>query len=140
MKLPTKDEINVFNSPDENTALKHFYNKTLQEIELSFRDYGLDYCQDLMWMGPVAFNFYLQAVIQYLESKYSADDSDFVNCLYSVIKYRWDEAEFSSAFKPVGKAMDYIIDNYNKFEIDESIYGDLLSNYQNLQRELKDRL
>ena len=138
MRLPTKDELNIYNSLDEITASKHFYNKTLNEAEALFRENSLSYGQDLMWMGPRAFNFYLQAATNYLQSDYSAGDSDIVNCLYSVVEYRWKEKEFLLAIDGVNTMIDYVIDNYDKFEVDNTIYGDLLAIYRRIQGQLKD--
>lgn len=139
MNLPTKSDINVYNSPDENTAIKHYYNKTLEEIEALYQEYGLTYCQDLMWMGPTAFSFYLQAVIRYLQSDNASGDADVINCLAAVIEYRCQEKEFSMAVNRVHTIIDYVINNYKKFEVDSSIYGDLLEKYKQLQRYLTDK-
>lgn len=136
MRLPTKDELNIYNSLDEITACKHFYNKTLKEAEVLFRENSLNYCQDLMWMGPKAFNFYLQAATNYLQSDYSAGDNDIINCLHSVVEYRRKEKEFSLAILRVNTIVGYVIDNYEKFEIDNTIYGDLLTTYKQLQIKL----
>jgi len=138
MKLPTKDEINVYNSLDEITACKHFLNKTLEEIEVLFRESSLAYGQDLMWMGTRAFDFYLQAVINYLQSDYSAGDNEIVDCLSSVIEFRLQEEEFSLAQDRVNTIIDYVIANYDKFEVDTNIYGDVLGTYRQLHNQLKD--
>ena len=137
MKLPTKDEINVYNSLDEITACEHFLNKTLEEAEFLFRESSLAYGQDLVWMGPKAFDFYLQAVINYLQSEYSAADNDIVNCLTSVIEYRLQEEGFSLVRDKVNTIIDYVIANYDKFEVDTNIYGDLLEKYRQLHNQLK---
>ena len=139
MQLPTENEINIYNSLDEITASEHYYNKSLKEIEVLLRDYSLDYCQDLMWIGPVAFNFYLDAIINYLKSKFSDGDSDIVNCLLSVMEYRLEQKEFVLAVKPVNIIVDYIIGHYDKFEVDAAIYTDLLPKYNKLKNDLKDK-
>lgn len=139
MELPTKDEINVYNSLDEITACKHFLNKTLEEVEVLFRESSLAYGQDLVWMGPRAFDFYLQAVINYLQSDYSAADNDIVNCLCSVIEYKLEEEGFSLVRDKVNTIIDYVIANYDKFEVDTNIYGDLLEKYRQLHNQLKDQ-
>jgi hypothetical protein len=137
MKLPTKDDINVCNSLDEITASKHFFNKTLEEAELLFRESSLAYGQDLMWMGFRAFVFYFQAAINYLQSDYSAGDSDIINCLYSLIEYRWEEEEFLLAHDKIEAMVSYVIANYEKFEVDTNIYGNLLEKYQQLHNKLQ---
>src|SRR4051812_30722533 len=88
MGLPTKDDFNTYGSMDEVTACNHFHNKTLTEAEALFRENSLTYCQDFMWMGAKAFNFYVDALIKYVKSNESTGDNDIVNCLPSVIEYR----------------------------------------------------
>ncbi len=137
MKLPAKDEINVHNSLDEITACEHFCNKTLLEAEELFRENSSYYQEDLMWMGPRAFNFYLQSVINYLESDYSAGDDHFIDCLYEIFVFRSKEKEFLLAIDNVNWLIDYVINNYKKFDIDKYVYGDLLGKYRQLQSEFK---
>jgi hypothetical protein len=50
--LPTREEINVYNSLDEQWAVKMFLGKDLKEAEAMFREGFLSYQEDLMWMGP----------------------------------------------------------------------------------------
>jgi hypothetical protein len=136
VSLPTKDDFNAYGSPEETTACKHFYNKTLPEAEALFHENGLTYGQDFMWMGAKAFNYYLDAFINYLRSDDSAGDSDVINCLPSVIEYRWNDEEFPMALPRVRGMVDYVIKNYGKFEVDSTIYGDLLATYKALQNKL----
>ncbi|NJL41634.1 MAG: hypothetical protein HC840_20720 [Leptolyngbyaceae cyanobacterium RM2_2_4] len=137
MKLPTKDEINVYNSLDEITACNHFLNKTLAEAEVLFRESSLAYGQDLMWMGFRAFAFYLQAAINYLKSDYSEGDSDIINCLYSTLEYRWEEEDFLSLHNTINELINYVMNNYDKFEVDTDIYSDFLEKYRQLLNKLE---
>jgi hypothetical protein len=136
MSLPTRDDFNIFNSLDEETACKHFLNKTLIEAQALFREDGLTYCQDFMWMGPRAFNFYIEALFNYLKSDDSIGDSDIINCLLSVVEYRRNDEKFPSAVGRVRMIIDYVIANYDKFQVDRAIYGDLLEKYKILRDEL----
>jgi hypothetical protein len=138
MSLPTPDDFNIFHSLDEETASKHFLNKTLIEGEALFRENGLTYCLDLMWMGPRAFNFYLEAMFNYLKSDDSIGDSDIINGLLSVVDYRRNSEEFSSVVDRVRTIIDYVIANYGKFEVDHTIYGSLLEKYKTLRYELSE--
>ncbi len=63
MKLPTAAEINVYDSLDERYACKNFLGKNLGEAEELFRENALHYSEDLEWMGPVAFRYYIRAYI-----------------------------------------------------------------------------
>ena len=63
--IPTSNEINVYDSLDERSACEHFQGKNLDEAELLFRENSLCYQEDLMWMGPMAFRYYVEAAIRY---------------------------------------------------------------------------
>ena len=51
MSLPTHQDINAFDSLDEQTACKHFLGKSLTEAEALFAENSLYYQEDLMFMG-----------------------------------------------------------------------------------------
>jgi hypothetical protein len=138
MKLPTKEEINVYNSLDEITACEHFFNKTLDQAEALFREDSSYYQEDLMWMGPRAFRFYLQAVINYLQSDDSTGDDHLIDCLYEIVVFRSTEEGFLSAVDRINEMVDYVINNYGKFDVNRDIYGDLKEKYRQLQNRLKD--
>src|SRR6185437_15714897 len=57
--LPTAEEINVFDSLDELDAVEHFLGKDLEQAQSLFRENFLRYQEDLMFMGPKAFQFYV---------------------------------------------------------------------------------
>jgi hypothetical protein len=137
MKLPSENEFNVYGSLDELTAYKHFGNKTLTEAEELFRTDSLSHAQDFMWMGPLAFDFYLQAVISYLQSHHSTGDTDTINCMYSTVQHRSNEAGFLPVtVERVIPMIDCILTSYAKFEVDKTIYGDLFTSYSKLRAEL----
>lgn len=137
IKLPAKDEINVCNSLDEIRACKHFYNKTLPEAEALFRENSFHYQDDLLWMGLKALSFYLEAVLDYLKSDYSAEDDSLISFLYGTFQLRSKRKDFSLALDSALRVIDYVINNYEKFAVDKKIYGDLLGKYKQLQSDLK---
>ncbi|GMU81056.1 MAG: hypothetical protein AMXMBFR47_09270 [Planctomycetota bacterium] len=101
MGLPTREEINVYDSLDERVAVEHFLGRTLDEAEYLFCENPLRYFEDLMWMGPIAFRFYVIAAIRYLtRSPRRVLSGDY---FASVIGFRLDyEPE---ELKPVGKEL-----------------------------------
>jgi hypothetical protein len=133
MTLPTRDEINVYGSLDEVSACEHFLGLTLVMAEQLFRENGLFYQEDLMWMGPRAFAFYLPAALSYLRSEAARGDDDFLSCLHRVIEFRSAEEAFALARDTVRSLVDYVIANYAKFEVD-AIHGDLLAKYHGLRK------
>jgi len=142
MKLPTKEDINVYNSLDEISAQKNFLNKTIEEAELLFRENSIKYQEDLMWMRIKAFDFYMQSLINYLQSDYSKGDSDIINCMYDNIEFQMNNNNFSIATNSVKTMIDYVIIDYNKFDVEEEkvmnlkIYGNLLEKYKQLNTDL----
>jgi hypothetical protein len=137
MVLPADEEINVHNSLDEITASEHFLGKTVEQAEALFRENSAYYQEDLMWMGPRAFHFYLQAVINYLRSDHSAGDDHLIDCLYEIVVFRSQEEGFSIARERVNEMIDHIIENYARYEVDAGIYGDLLEKYRRLRVQLE---
>jgi len=118
MKLPTREEINVHDSLDERSACRNFFGKTLDEAEGLFRENFLYFQEDLMWMGPVAFRFYVSAAIRYLQSEKSKGDSDAVNCFVGLLEFRWenDSEEVQPIASELAAALNYLVENRKKFE------------------------
>lgn len=59
--LPRKEDINVYDTLDERSAVQHFLGKTREEIHERLRE-EYEYLQeDLAFMGPVAFAYYAPA-------------------------------------------------------------------------------
>jgi len=101
VNLPTADEINVHNSLDEISACEHFLSKTLEQAEEMFCDNGLVYQEDLMWMGPRAFAFYLQAMTNYLRRDDAAGDDHMIDCMCMIVNFRLPQEGFSLALHHV---------------------------------------
>lgn len=135
MRLPTEKEINVYDSPDEILASRNFLNKTLADAEEMFKQDSARFQEDLMWMGPVAFSFYLRAVLNYLRDDSSPANDEFIYALYGILAFRSDEPEFRLALETARSVVEYILDHFEKFDVDPGIYGDLERKY----RQLRDR-
>jgi len=89
MRLPTAEEINpIPDDLDGQHAVQHFLGKTLEEAEALFREDSITYQEDLMFMGPSAFRFYVQAAINYIQSEAATGDSDIVNCIAGILESR----------------------------------------------------
>ena len=134
MNLPSERDINPHRDNDGNVAAEHFFGKSLHDAENLFRENSLYYQEDLMWMGPKAFCFYVKAAFSYLQSRYSNEDADMVNCLHSTIKLRLeqDSKEMDSALHELITGCRYILANWSKFEVDDKIFGDLKKGYFDL--------
>ena len=78
--IPSRSDINIDDSLDEQWAEENFFEKSKQEAELMFRDNALRYTDDLYAMGPKALVFYLEAAVDYIVSDHSSEDSGAVSC------------------------------------------------------------
>jgi hypothetical protein len=131
VSIPTADEINVFNSPDEQVACEHFLGKNLEEAEGLFRQNALLYQEDLMWMGPNAFKFYVKAAIRYVFSRDSVNDSIIIGALTSILEFhielQWET--HSGVLREIAgdilSVCKYIIQNHEKFNLDDGLYSDV---------------
>lgn len=138
MQLPTANEINVFDSLDERAAAEHFLGKSLEEAERLFEHNFLFYQEDLMWMGPTAFEFYVVAAVRYLRRVSPEAGSDAVNTFASILEFQ-QEVEHDwqpSVVSEIKACLEYILSHWTTFEVDGSIYGDLRERYDRLLRLL----
>jgi len=132
--LPTREEINIHNSLDEQHACKMFLGKTLEQAEMLFHENALFYQEDLMWMGAVAFRYYVHAFIRYIQSQESNGDSDAINCFVSLLEFRWENEpeELRPIFSELTAACRYILEDYKRFDVNAEIYGDLRLRFKDL--------
>lgn len=138
MQLPSRDEINVNNDDlDGRVACDHFLGKTLEQAEALFHENSVYYQEDLMWMGPTAFCFYLPAFLNYLRSD-SADDAD-LSCLVMILQYRLecDIHDLIPVASQVVSICRYILDNDSRYVVNQQLYGDLYAQVESLEREFQ---
>jgi hypothetical protein len=138
MTLPSRHDLNPFDDLDGQYAEEHFYGKSCGEAASLFKENSIYYADDLMWMGPVAFCYYLPALIEYLKSQEAIGDSDAVNTLYGILTHRleYDRQEINPAIGQIAEAVQYLLMNWSKYDIDAEIYGDLKQDYQRLLESL----
>lgn len=129
MTIPTREDININNSPDEILAVEHFLGKNLSEAEKLFSQNPLYYQEDLMWMGVGAFRFYIQAAISYIQREAADNDYDTINCLAGILEFRLKH-EYQELRPTAGMLTTfcrYILNHLDKF--DAEIYDDLQARY-----------
>lgn len=139
MTIPTVNEINVHGSLDEQTACEHFLGKSLEEAKRHFCKDSLTYTEDLMWMGPVAFRYYVKAAMWYIQSEASKADSGMINGFVGVLEFHrhLNPEELRPVAMELSSICNYIIQNYDKFDLDSVFYGDLRSRFIKLTEYFK---
>jgi hypothetical protein len=138
MELPTSDEINVHGSLDERWAVKNFLGKSLCDAEALFRENDLHHLDDLNWMGPKAFCYYVAAAISYLKSESAKGGPDAVNFFHGILENRLlhQRADIVPVIPILHEAVRYILDHWDKFDIDPEIYGSLNNKYKHILNQL----
>jgi len=139
MSLPMRHDINVYDSLDERVACEHFFGRSLDEAEQLFRENSLLYQEDLMWMGPAAFRYYVQAAGQYIQSEAAVGDSAIVACLLSILNFRLEREPHE--LRPIAGQLEslcaYVVEHYSVFEVSVEIYGDLRPRFTQLRARLR---
>ena len=134
MTIPSRQDINVYDSLDERSACEHFLGKSLDEAEALFRESPLYYQGDMMWMGIAAFRYYLPAAVRYIRGE--AADSDFVACFSGTLEFRLEYE--SQGLAPVAEQLvalcDYVLEHWSRFEDGADAYGDIHTRYQTLRQ------
>jgi hypothetical protein len=137
-EIPTAAEINRYDSLDERCAVEHFLGKDLTAAEALFRENFLYYQEDLMWMGPRAFCYYVQAAIAYLLSPAANGDADAANAFCSVVESQLenDRPAIAPAIPRLRDAIESMLANFSRFGCDPQVYGDIESRYRALRFNL----
>ena len=133
--LPTRDEINVYDSLDERWACQQFLGKSLSEAGELFREDALSAFEDLMWMGPVAFRFYLAAGIDYLQSELASGNAGAVNAFTGMLEFRleFEPVELRPVIPRLVSICQYILQNWDRYVGDSpEVYADVRQRCQAL--------
>jgi hypothetical protein len=118
--IPTLEEINVYDTLDERAAVENFLGKDRQAAEAMFRESFVHYQEDLMWMGPRAFCYYLPAALAYVVSDESIVGSIELGFLLNVIKFQLHDNEEAIApvYPALGAGIDMVLDSSERFADD----------------------
>lgn len=137
MTLPTRQDINVYDSLDERSACEHFLGKSLEEAEALFRENSLCYQEDLMFMGATAFRFYVQAAINYIRSEAATDDSAIISCFATLLEYRleYEEEDLRLVAGLLASICRYIAEHYDNFNMTPQFDSDVRPRFLALQQK-----
>lgn len=138
MLLPTASDINPHGDLDGNAAEEHFLGKSHAEALLLFKENSIYYLEDLMWMGSKAYCFYVHAAIEYVKSEEALGNSDMVNCLIGTFAFRLehDRHEVEQVLGEMKEVTNYLLANWDQYDVDQEIYSDLRTQCEELLESL----
>lgn len=121
--IPTYKDLCPGDPPclDEKAAANNFLGKTLKEAEALFHENCMYYANDLTWMGRVGFEYYLQAFQDYLTSDASLGDSGVESVVDLAFHCRHKQRELGAAKSLVLECLDYLIANFDKFDLEDTV-------------------
>jgi len=134
--LPTANEINIYDTLDEIRACKYFLGKTIAEAERMLAELPDYHYADFAYMGPKAFEFYMQAVMNCVKA---ATDDDVIGALYTAITIRLIMNHLTLGTERVLDMIDYIIEHFDQFKGDGLYMGhmDLQASYTQLRDQIR---
>lgn len=117
MSIPQLNEIMVYGSLDEQAAAEHFLGKDVAEATALFSENSAYYFEDLMWMGPSAFCYYIAAVFAYLESSASTRDMDGLEALQIALRFRLEQGkdQVAAALPEINSICRYVCEHVSKY-------------------------
>lgn len=146
MTLPTAREINPFKTLDGNCAERNFLDKDLDEAQLLFQSaYGL-HQEDLMFMGPIGFRYYVQAAIRYIKGPAAKDDCCVAIFTAGYLDHhlKYESTELIPIADQLADLCQFIVDHWADFD-DEYHYflahwQDFGVEYHSEERDVYQRL
>lgn len=145
-KLPSKEEFYFDGSLDEKYAIKVYLGKDFDFVKNKFCDHTpLAILQDLYNIGINAFRYYVFGACRYLQTvdlsdTYVVDDASEVYCaLVDIlkIKFQTNPQEMQYIASYMKKFAKFAIENYESFDINEEIYGNVKEKWQELIKKIE---
>ena len=114
MSIPTRKQINPYDDLDGRAACDHFFGKSLEQAEALFRENGHYYGEDLMWMGPVAFRYYVQAATWLIKNESEPLRTEIIPSLVSALEHRleYEQKELVPIAGQLADVCGYILERY----------------------------
>ena len=118
MSIPTRrDIVRTDGDLDAEWACKNYLGKTVDEAAAMFRENPLHYEEDLFWMGPVAFRYYVEAAIRYVVSDAARNDSVLISAFLGTLEHRAkdDPDELKPMARRLAAVCRYVVERWSKF-------------------------
>jgi len=141
--LPSEDDFYHNGDCDERYAIKTYYGKDIDFAQQQYYKYTpLGVVQDLIFIGTKAFRYYIFGAFRYLQDdNIDKDDASEVYCalvdiLAKHLREHSEDMQYIADY--LLKFLNWAIENYDKFNVDEEIYGDIREKYIELAKKVKE--
>jgi hypothetical protein len=129
VSVPTEKDWGDYQA-DLDTKYAHdlFAGRTNQEMQVHFRRNPIERADELRWMPPVPFRYYVLGFRDFVIARdfdfLSA--SDAASCFLGLVLEKLEKQanDIIPVMRELLPALEYIAENQGQFEADKSIYGD----------------
>lgn len=132
-QIPIQSEIAPNGTLDECTASEHFLGKNLEMAKRFFYESSTAY-EDLMWMGPIAFRYYVHAAINYFHENMVTLDTIELGEFACALEFRISEER--DEVRPVAEVLrtfcDKVINQLSEVQLSD-IDSDVIPRYCHLR-------
>lgn len=140
-KIPSKGDWGDLSDNDVLEAFEHFSGKSNNELQISFKNNVIQRCSNLRWMPIQPFKYYILGLKQYIESEdYGVFDlPDAASCFIELVEEKAisNESEMKATYPKIRGFIEHLVENQDKYEADEDIYGDFKEKADNIAALLK---
>ena len=137
---PTEREIcPIPEDLDGQVAARNFLGTDVSEALSLVRENSLYYLSDFLWMGPVAFRYYLPALTRYFTEFGSEVDADCITSILLTFNSRLENepAECLPVRRDMENILISMLSRYDELGVNEDIYGDLRQELRETLEKLK---
>jgi len=126
---------------DGQVAARNFLGLDVAGALSLIRENSLYYLSDFLWMGPVAFRYYLPALTKYFAEFGPEVGADCVTSLLSTFNLRLqnEPSECLPIRQDMANILIGILSRYDELGVDEDIYGDLRQEIRNTLEKLNEK-
>lgn len=137
--IPTYSDFAPHANLDAQDAAENLLDKDLLEAEQLFERNFLYYQEDLMWMDPIAFSYYVQAAVNYLLGPNSVGDSDAASTFPGAVMFQYDTNALNHPDNTgyLIDALSTVADRIDRYDCDVEIYGDVAAKYRRAVQHLR---
>ena len=123
---------------DEKAAARHFFGKSITDAAKMISENPIYYTEYFKYMGPVGFNYYLNALLIYLNSKNNSFDDILIISLIQTVELRlkYEYNSYLVAKETISELMSFFEKNYHNYKVESDIYGDLRPRIKSIKTAL----
>lgn len=135
--IPTREDwVGIDQNLDRKYAYESFAEKSLDEVELYFKNNIIEACSDIRWMPIKPFQYYLILLKDFIDKGDFGEFSkpDAVNCFLDIILEKLENKRgyILPVITQLLPTIKYITSHQIEFEADIDIYGDFKLTYQKI--------